>query len=167
MKSILGFERKCKTCGKVFVVESTDWVYKIVRPKTVDYCCSYSCYRKLQKKEEERHKRVMERANERRREKLEQNKLKQEQENMIAEMMEQLKHMADCMDEIRKFEELQKPCTIETYGQGFYNGLEFALAMLEKREPVFISSNELEANIQANTESEQQVIKTSGGKVKL
>ena len=55
-----GYYEMCPICGKMFAVpDRTDYVYKRIRNthktnKTVIYFCSWTCYRKDEKKREKR-----------------------------------------------------------------------------------------------------------------
>ena len=49
---VLGRGKTCPICGKSFVLPVQNTYRMVVNKRVVD-CCSYTCFRKLQKKEEE------------------------------------------------------------------------------------------------------------------
>lgn len=162
-------EKVCPVCGKHFIVSYVpDYAYKLNRVHKTLYYCSYTCFRKDQKEWEEQ-KKYKWKGNGRKKQTEKEKELSKqvrEQKKVVEEMVEKIKHVVGCMDEMQSFKEMQKPCTTQPYNQGFYNGLEFALSLLEKREPVYLSDEDLRANETANKEPEQ-IIKTVSGKVKL
>ncbi len=68
--NIVGYTT-CPVCGKLFYVASADWAYRrILRFKheyiTTEYYCKWSCLRKREAEIENKHKKIIDEATERR-----------------------------------------------------------------------------------------------------
>ena len=51
--SIVLKERNCPVCGKLFIVPVEN-IYKLTVTGVLTHYCSYTCYRKVQKEQEEK-----------------------------------------------------------------------------------------------------------------
>ena len=68
--NVVGY-KTCPICGKLFYVPSADWAYRrVVRFKhkyiKIEYYCKWSCLRKREAEIENKHKKIIDKATERR-----------------------------------------------------------------------------------------------------